>query len=290
MEYHSSFRLILAAAMAAAASDAAAQCRVTGDLVRVPKLAEASGIAASRRTPDRFWAINDSGQPVIIALDARGTVAGEIRLAGAKIEDWEAIAVGACASGSCLYVGDIGDNSAKREHITIYRVPEPATVNESSAQAETIRAKYPDGPQDAESLVTTPDGRLYVITKGETGSVALYRFPQNLRPGSLAMLERVGKPRDAKKASRDDRVTDAAVSPHGDWIVMRSNGALTFYRTKELMAGSWQPAHVVDLSQLREPQGEGVAFAADDRIVVTGEGGGKSAAGTFARLSCTELR
>jgi hypothetical protein len=290
MDCHPNRGLILAAVIAASASDAAAQCRATGDLVRVPRLAEASGIAASRRTPDRFWAINDSGPPVVIALDARGSVAGEIRLAGAKVEDWEAIAVGSCASGSCLYVGDIGDNGATREHITVYRLPEPATVNESSAPAEIIQATYPDGPQDAESLVTTPDGRLYVVTKGETGGVAVYRFPQDLRPGSPVTLERVGKPRDAKKVSRDERITDAAVSPKGEWIVLRSSTALTFYRTKELLAGRWQPAHVVDVSQLREPQGEGVAFAADNSVVVTGEGGGKSSAGTFARLSCTELR
>lgn len=282
--------LIVALVMAACSSEAAAQCRATGDLVRVPKLAEASGIVASRRTQDRFWAINDSGQPVIVALDAHGSVAGEIRLSGAKVEDWEAIAIGSCASGSCLYVGDIGDNGARREHITIYRLPEPANVNDSSASSEAIHATYPDGPQDAESLVTTPDGRLYVVTKGETGSVALYRFPQDLTSGSSVTLERVGKPRDPKKASRDERITDAAVSPRGDWMVMRSSHALTFYRTKDVMAGTWRPAHVVDLAHLREPQGEGVAFAADNSIVVAGEGGGKSAAGTFARLSCAELR
>jgi hypothetical protein len=85
-------------------------------------------------------------------------------------------------------------------------------------------------------------------------------------------------------------VTDAAASPQGDWIVLRTSRALTFHRTKELMGGNWRPAHVIDLAELHEPQGEAVTFAADNSIVVAGEGGGKSAAGTFARLSCESLR
>ena len=217
-------------------------------------------------------------------------MAGAIQVAGADVVDWEAIAVGSCASGSCLYVGDIGDNNARRPHITIYRLPEPASASEDSARSEVFHATYPDGPQDAESLLTTPDGRLYVVTKGETGAVALYRFPRDLRPGASVHLERVGQPRESAKSTHAERVTDAAASPQGDWIVLRTNRALTFHRTRTLMSGDWRPAHVVDLAELREPQGEGVTFAADNSIVVAGEGGGKSAAGTFARLSCTSLR
>jgi hypothetical protein len=165
MSHRNSIGFIVALGIAACSSDARAQCRAAGDVVRVPKLAEASGLAASRRIPDRFWAVNDTGQPVIYALTGRGAVAGEIHLSGAAVEDWEAIAVGACATGSCLYVGDIGDNRARRAHITVYRLPEPADANERSAASEAIHATYPDGPQDAESLLTTPDGRLYASPK-----------------------------------------------------------------------------------------------------------------------------
>lgn len=290
MGYRNNIAFIVAFVIAACSSEARAQCRAAGDVVRVPTLAEASGIAASRRIPDRLWAVNDSGEPVIYALNSRGSVAGEIRLSGADVVDWEAIAVGSCASGSCLYVGDIGDNNASRPHITIYRLPEPTSASEGSAQTEVFHATYPDGPQDAESLVATPDGRLYVVTKGETGAVALYRFPRDMRPGTSVQLERVGQPRESIKSTRNDRVTDAAASPQGDWIVLRTNRALTFYRTTALMAGNWRPAHVVDLAEFHEPQGEGVTFAADNSIYVAGEGGGKSSAGTFAHLSCTSLR
>jgi uncharacterized protein YjiK len=33
------------------------------------------------------------------------------------------------------------------------------------------------GAHDAETLLAAPDGRLYIVTKGDTGEVALYRVP-----------------------------------------------------------------------------------------------------------------
>jgi hypothetical protein len=268
----------------------ALQCRPAGSVVKVAELSEASGITSSRRSPGIFWALNDSGQPLIYALDANGAVTGRVRLSGTTVDDWEAIASGPCPGGSCLYVGDIGDNSGNRKAITIYRLPEPASTGESTATAEAFHATYPDGPQDAESLFITPDGALYVVTKGVKGSVALYRLPRDLKPGSAMPLQRVAKPRDPTKSPNSDRITDAAASPQGDWIVLRTNRALTFHRTKELMEGNWRPAYLVDVADLDEPQGEGVTFGTDNTIVVVGEGGGKSSAGTLARLSCSALR
>jgi hypothetical protein len=265
-------------------------CRPSGALIKMDELAEASGITASRRTPGAFWAVNDSEQPVIYALDAKGVVTGRVRLTGAKVEDWEAIAAGPCRSGTCLYVGDIGDNNGTRKQITIYRVPEPAIGDDMTATAEVFHATYPDGPQDAESLVLTSDGSLYIVTKGEKGSVALYRFPRELRAGSTMPLQRVAKPREPGKSPNSERITDASASPQGDWIVLRTNRAATFHHLKELMAGNWRPAHVVDLADLDEPQGEGVTLTADGTLVVVGEGGGKSAPGTLARLTCAPLR
>ncbi len=92
----------------------------------IPELKEASGLAVSRSVAGGLWAHNDSGKPILFALDARGSVTGRLPLTGVKLEDWEAIAIGPCPSGSCLYAGDIGDNNAQRARITIYRVEEPS--------------------------------------------------------------------------------------------------------------------------------------------------------------------
>ena len=259
-------------------------CHPTGSLVQVPGVSEGSGLAASRRVPGRLWTHNDSGNPVLYALDSSGAVTGQLRVTGATVEDWEAIAVGPCGSGSCLFVGDIGDNDAKRKRITIYRVPEPENASGTVAVSDLFHATYPDGAHDAEALLVAGDGRLHVVTKGETGPVAIYRFPARLQPGATAKLERVGE--STAERGAESRITDGSVSPDGQWVVLRTRSGLTFYRGADLLAGRWKAETKVDLTSLKEPQGEGVALGADNTVFLVGEGGGKRGGGTFARFSC----
>ena len=284
------FLPVLALTLCAADGDAqptakAPQCGPTGSVVKLPALTEGSGIAASRRQPGRAWAHNDSGEPILLALDAGGMVTGRIRLEGVDVNDWEALAVGPCPTGSCLYVGDIGDNGADRKEITVYRFPEPDSPSGSVTVRDVFRASYPDGARDAEALLVTPKGELFVVTKGESGPVAVYRFPREASPGGRATLERVGNPRD-DRTSEDGRITDGAVSPNGEWIVLRTTRVLHFYPASALLAGSWREAGRVDISALREPQGEGVTFASDTTLFLLSEGGGGSQPGTFARMTC----
>jgi hypothetical protein len=185
------------------ATDAAPRCVPAGEVRRVPELVEGSGIAASRRVPGRFWAHNDSGAPVLFALSLDGSVTGRLRLEGAAVDDWEAIATGPCGTASCVFVGDIGDNDASRDRITVYRFEEPA-ADSGTATALAFHARYPDGAHDAEALVVDRDGRLFVITKGDTGPVALYRFPDQLQAGSTVALERVGTA--DRQADRDGTI------------------------------------------------------------------------------------
>lgn len=278
------FVLSSSSSVALAGQNDAAQCRPSGPLVQVPGLSEASGLAISRRGPGRLWTHNDSGEPIVVALDARGSVTGRVRLTGAAVEDWEAIAVGPCGTGSCLHVGDIGDNKAKRKRITIYRLPEPEGASGTAAVADVFHATYPDGPHDAEALLVGGDGRIHIVTKGETGPVAIYRFPAQLKSGTTVTLERVSS--GAGKADAESRITDGAVSPDGQWAALRTKSGLTFYRTADLLAGQWRAANRVDLTSLKEAQGEGVAIGADNTVFLAGEGGGKGQPGSFARFSC----
>jgi hypothetical protein len=269
-------------------SPAAPPCSLDGPRVRIAKVPAASGIVVSRTVPGRLWTHNDSGRPVLFMLDPHGSVTGQIRVSGATVDDWEAIAAGPCAAGACLYVADIGDNRAHRKRITVYRVAEPARADPSSFAAATdvLHATYPDGPQDAEALLVTPDGGLYVVTKGSTGPVAIYRFPDELRSGASVQLQRVGQPRTSGKASEEERITDGNVSADGEWVALRTHRALMFHRTARVLAGDWRPERTMDLSSVGEPQGEGVAFGSDGFVYLVGESGAWSRAGTFARLTC----
>jgi hypothetical protein len=260
-------------------------CKPAGALLRVAGLTEASGLVASRATPGRLWSHNDSGVPQLIALDTNGNVTGRVAISGATLVDWEALASGPCGGGTCLYVADIGDNGGKRKDVTIYRIPEPTTTSGSVQIDGAFRASYPDGGHDAEALLAAPDGRLYIVTKGETDDVSLYRFPSELRAGETMRLERVGNAL-SKGVPPTARITDGAISPDGEWVVLRTRAKLTFYRASQFLKGDFKESGQVDLTPLGEPQGEAVAFGPADTVFVAGEGGGKSQAGTLAALTC----
>lgn len=270
------------------ASRGAPTCRPDGTVVRVADLPEGSGLAASRRNPGVLWAHNDSARPVLIKLDENGATQGRVRVTGAEVDDWEDIAVGPCAQQSCIYVADIGDNKGGRQHISVYRVPEPGAGESATAAVEVFTAAYPDGPRDAESLFVTAEGHVYLVTKGDPGEVALYRFPRSLQRGTLMRLERVGEPLKTGRVSAADRPTAADASPDGSWVAVRTTEYVAFYRTSELTAGRWHEASRVDVRHLDEPRGEGIAFGRNGKIFLVGEGGA-SAGGTFARLTCTGL-
>jgi hypothetical protein len=229
---------------------------------------------------------------MVFALDVQGAVKGRVRVTNAQVDDWEDIAVGPCPKGSCLYIGDIGDNSDKRERITIYRTREPKPGEAATEAAEAFHATYPDGAHDAESLFITPDGDLFVVTKMQG---VLYRFPKPLRPGTTVKLERVAALDTAagtgqkKAAKKETRITGAAASPDGQWVTMRTSQSLLFYRVSALLAGRVETTRF-DLTALNEPQGEGVGMGDNGAIYLVGEGGAKSQPGTFARMTCALKR
>ena len=262
-------------------------CRLDRPVVLLQEIPEGSGIAMSRRSAGVLWAHNDSGDATVFGLDTNGAIKGRVRVANAQVDDWEDLAVGPCPKGSCLYIGDIGDNSGKRQRITVYRTPEPNPGDASTEAAEAFHAIYPDGAHDAEALFVTPEADVFVVTKMEG---VVYRFPKPLRAGTTVKLERVStvdtrNVAGPKKAAKDSRITGAAASPDGRWVVLRTNHSLLFYQGSALMSGS-AVAFRFDLAALKEPQGEGVTIGSNGVIFLIGEGGTRSKPGTLAQITC----
>lgn len=268
------------------AGASAEPCRVEQPVRPLPAdVHESSGVAQSRRQAGVFWTHNDSGDPVVYAIGPDGALMGRTNLPGAKVQDWEDLAAAPCPGGDCLYVADIGDNKASRRSVTVYRFPEPAPGDRQSRPADAFSARYPDGPHDAEAMFVLPTGQIYIVTKGETGPITLYRFPPGAQPGQTVELERVREVASGE-SPRGERITGAAASRDGRWIAVRTLRSLSIYSARDFLGSGEHRARQMDLSSLNEPQGEAIGFGAGNSLVLTSEGGKKDVSATFARLVC----
>lgn len=278
---------VAAAVPAPADSAAAFACRTDTAGIALPDAVhESSGLALSAGG-DALWTHNDSGDPVLHLVGMDGTPRAQVRVTGATLTDWEDIAAGPCPGGGrCLYIADIGDNQASRPRVTLWRVPEPAPGDAQTRPAEALLAEYPDGPHDAEAMFVLPDGGVHIVTKGETGHVAVYRLPRTVRAGVAARLEQVAELSDTD-VRRRDRITGAAAAPDGHWIVLRTLAALSFYRTGDLASGRLGQPLTYDLKPLNEKQGEGVEVGPGGTVFLSSEGGKKEDPATLSRLTCT---
>jgi hypothetical protein len=249
-------------------------------------LEETSGVAASVAHDGVLWTHNDSGgDPEVVAVRVNGELVARVPVQGARARDWEDLALGPCPDGACLYIGDIGDGSARRAEIGVYRLAEPDPMREESVSTHYFPARYPGGARDAEALFVLPNGELYLVTKGREESVELYRYPQPLTADEPATLELVRTLAPGPQ-TLEAQVTGASASPSGEWVAVRRYKNLQLWRTSELLRDGGAPFLTVDLSPIGEVQGEAVALLDNGGVVLTSEGGFPGAVGSVALAVC----
>lgn len=229
------------------------------DTVEEAAINEASGLAASVKTPGLLYTHNDSGgKPVVYILNHRGLMPSKIILNGATNRDWEDIAVGVDPKNdkSYVFVGDIGDNAASHTTSFIYRFAEPAVDDTliTISQVDRIEFAYEDGPRDAEALFADPlTGDLYVISKRETNSV-VYRlaYPQSF--SLLNVAQRVA-------SLPYNWVTAADICPSGKYILVKTYSAIYRYkRGANLSVAQCLDRKYKSMPYKLEGQGEAVAW------------------------------
>jgi len=255
-------------------------------------LSEASAAAASHTQPGVIWTLNDSGNaPWLYAVDTAGGSLGTFRVAGASNFDWETLTTSTCPTGSCLIVGDIGDNPETRPSVILYRVPEPQLSSLSpgelgvTAPADTLRIQYPDGPHDVEAIYTDASGDLFFVSKGRTKGILLFRLPVAAwTAGGTAVPELVDSLPITPDISVGHWVTDAALSPDGRTVAVRTYAAVFFFTVQG--GGHLTPDKGREcLFGLVEPQGEGITWLDQRRLLLTSESSSTSR-GTLYLLEC----
>lgn len=253
-------------------------------------LDEISGLALSRKNPNLLWAHNDSGATAkLYLLTRQARLVAEYEINGVVAKDWEDIAVGPCAKASeqsCVYIGDVGNNSFKRTDLNIIVVQEPDLPNETQTIEEItkldplqiIRFKYPEVDEstapalkcpDAESLMVHPQtAQIYVVSKQTSGGIStLYEIehPQNdeeitakdLASYTFNSLPLIGS------------TTGADFSPLGTHFAVR-----TYFNAYEFdLSKGETPAQAFTKPSMRfaiaEKQGEALAYSADGKSLLS---------------------
>jgi hypothetical protein len=213
-------------------------------------IAESSGLVDTGRV---VYTVNDSGSaPVLYAVDPRtGDTTGRTTYTPDEVEDVEALAPGRAGT---VWVADVGDNRRSREHVSLYRARPGA-----STAAPRFNLVYPDGPRDAETLLSHPrSGRLFVVSKTVFGGT-VYVVPVGTRPGSTVTMRRF--------AQVPGLITDGAFLPDGRHVVLRSYATATVFTFP-----GFEPRGTFDLPEQR--QGEAVSVGPRGRVLLSSEGVG----------------
>ncbi len=236
-------------------------------------LNELSGLVASRVNAGVLYANNDSGDTArFFAMDSDAKALGRFELDGAKANDWEDLSIGPCPAGTCVYIGDIGDNLLARTDCAVYRVKEPElpagkVVGTVKVLFERFPFQYPNAEKhNAETLFVHPvSGEVFIVDKQFPGDPStVFKFPMPMDATKTAVLIKVATL--AVPAPKDNSLTGGALSPDGTSLLLRM-----YNRLVELKLPEGAPfekifsAKATAVPVSAEQQGEAVAWRADGR-------------------------
>lgn len=254
-----------------------------------PALTEASGMAVSPSDDSFLWLINDSGSPAMLHLSDRlGRARGKVLVEGVRNVDWEDLAAFRWQGKSWLLIGDVGDNGAVRDMVSLHLVAEPALpegerfLSGKQPVTRTLEFRYPDGPRDCESLaVDAKEGWIYLLSKRDAVP-RLYRLPLSMK-GAAGVMEAeylgettvppveglpfhpFGKQPTGMDISADGRT--AVVLSYTSVSVVRRGAGESWM---EALAGPWK-----SLGGHALPQAEAVAIdGKGGQVLATSEGAG----------------
>jgi len=247
------------------------------------KILEASGLARSQREPGVLWTINDSGKPVLHALDLRGARLGDVELRKSDNKDWEDLASFTLEGDPYLMIADIGDNNARYKKRTLYFAKEPRTEENKTKVDWEVDFRYPNGPRDAEAAaVDIANERVLVLSKRDIPP-SLYEVPlranETVTAKWLGTIKSLPPPlrRDVEMAPKTKdwhwQPTGMDISADNRAAVIMTYRAVYYYLRRE--GQGWFDAlnsEPIRIGLGNFQNAEAVAFGDDRRTVyVTGE-------------------
>jgi hypothetical protein len=276
-----------AASLSAAAPTPRLPTPVISGVMADARLAETSGLAASRTRPGSFWVHNDSGHaPELHLMSASGTRQASVTLDGVRNIDWEDLAAFELDGKRYLLVADTGDNGGLRRTLELVVVEEPASITDGQrlTPAWTLRFRWPDGARDCEAVaVDAAAGEVLLVSKKRVPP-ELFRI--NLRPArsGLQTARRIGRLRGIAQPSAAElsqnpvygryrsQVTAADLSPDGRTLAVLNYQAVYLYRRGPGTGWSGALSNPQRLDFAWMPQAEALGYSLDGRqLWVAGE-------------------
>jgi hypothetical protein len=280
-------RRMLALVLALSASGAAVADAAAGGatprlaaLVTDARVAEISGIAASRRDDDLFWVNNDShAGPTLYALGSDGRIRAEVAVQGQANIDWEDLAGYTLDGEPMLLIADTGDNGGMRSELALIALVEPELVPGQATTSVTprwvLRFRWPDGPRDCEAVAVDAVAREVLLLSKKRVPAQLFRIPlaAAANPGIVAVAEQIASiPKlpqpSAAELARDPgywryrgQISAMDVSPDGlRMLVLSYRDAYLYDRRpgeawRDALARPWRALGLPGL-----PQAEAIAF------------------------------
>ena len=251
------------------------------------RLAETSGLAASRSRPGALWVHNDSGNtPELHLMSAEGARLASVTIDGVRNIDWEDLAAFDLGGKRYLLVADTGDNGGLRRTLELVVVEEPATITDGMrlTPAWTLRFRWPDGARDCEAVaVDAAAGEVLLVSKKrvppELFRVALRPTRQGLQTARrIGRLRGIAQPNAAELTQNPvygryrSQVTAADLSPDGRTLAVLNYQAVFLYQRGPGTDWSDALSNPQRLDFTWMPQAEAMGYSLDGRqLWVAGE-------------------
>jgi len=221
------------------------------------RITESSGLIQSTKDPGVYWTHNDGKRPHLFAIDREGKSLNELVVAQPFITDWEDISTDRKGH---IYIGDIGNNDARRNQLAVYEADEPDPKSHQGIVRvnRAWQLRFPGKPFDCESLFIH-DGYGYVISKVFNDAHAeIFRFPLTEQKQPF-VLEPVAQ------LKIDSPVTGACLSADGKSLGLVSKSGAYLYRVgKDLgKLAKQKPYH----TKLHDAHIEGCCFVPEGMLV-----------------------
>jgi hypothetical protein len=221
-----------------------------------------------------LWANNDSGDSArVFLLNSQGETVAIVKLKGASARDWEDIDI----AGDSVYVADIGDNLSWRDGLQIYRFVEPeldATIvgQELEVEPQKTVVLYPGKARDAETLLSAPDGRIWILSK-EAGGSSL--FTADFKADATQEMKWVGEKIQFGATGHFTKLaTGGNFSPDGSKLVVTTYAQIYEWKLPAPYEVSSLSTLTPDIRPLPSmKQCESICYSADGKqILVSTEG------------------